>query len=50
MIEVGRETTPEVEEEVLPEEDDAEVLQILLVEESIKIQVIQVARGLINKK
>ena len=39
MVEVGGETTPEVEEEVLPEEDEAEVLQMLLVEESIRIQV-----------
>ena len=44
------ETTPEEEEEVLLEEDEEEVLQMLLVEESIRIQVNQVARGLINKK
>ena len=50
MVEVGGETTLEAKEEVLPEEDDAEVLQMLLVEESIRIQVIQVAKGLINKK
>ena len=50
MVKVEGETTLEAEEEVLPEEDEAEVLQMLLVEESIRIQVIQVARGLINKK
>ena len=50
MVEAGGETTPEAEEEVLPEEDEAEVLQMLLVEERIRIQVSQVARGLINKK
>ena len=45
-----RETTPKAGEEVILEGDDAEVRQMLLVEESIRIQVIQVARGLINKK
>ena len=40
MVEAQGETISEVEEEVLQEEDEAEVLQILLVEESIKIQVI----------
>ena len=50
MVDVGGETSPEEEEEVLPEEDEAKVLQMLLVEESIRIQVIQVAKGLINKK
>ena len=50
MVEAGGETTPEVEEEVLLEEDEAEVLQMSLVEEIIRTQVIQVARGLINKK
>ena len=44
MVEAGGETTLEVEE------DEAEVLQMLLVEERIKIQVSQVLRGLINKK
>ena len=48
MVEAGGETTLEEEEEVLPEEDEAEVLQMLLVEERIRI--IQLARGLINKK
>ena len=50
MVETGEETTLEEEEEVLQEEDKAEVLQMLLVDERIKIQVIQVAIGLINKK
>ena len=50
MIEAGGETTPEVEEEVLQEEDAEEFLQMSLVEERIRIQVNQVARGLINKK
>ena len=50
MVEAGEETTSEAEEEVLQEEDEAKVLQMLLVEESIRIQVIQVAKGLINKK
>ena len=50
MVEERGETTPKVEEEVLPEEDEAEVLQMLLKEERIRIQVIQVVRGLINKK
>ena len=40
----------EAKEEVLQEEDKAEVLQISVVEEIIKTQVSQVARGLINKK
>ena len=50
MVEAGGETTPEEEEEVLPEEDAIEVLQMLLVEERIRIQVSQVVRGLTNKK
>ena len=50
MVEAGGETTTKAEEEVIPEEDKAEFLQMLLVEERIRIQVIQVARGLINKK
>ena len=50
MVEAGGETTSEAEEEVLLEEDEVEVLQMLLVEESIRIQVSQVARCLINKK
>ena len=49
MVEVGGETNLEAEEEVLQEEDEAEVLQMSVVEERIRIQVIQVARGLINK-
>ena len=50
MVEAGGETTSEEEEEVLQEEDEAEVLQMSMVEEIIKTQVIQVARGLMNKK
>ena len=49
MVEVGRETTLEVEDEVLLEEDEGEALQMSVVGKSIRIQVIQVARGLINK-
>ena len=49
MVEAGGETTPEVEEEFIPEEDMAKVLQMSLVEEIIKIQVNQVVIGLINK-
>ena len=50
MVEAGEETTSEAEEEVLQEEDEAKVLQMSVVEEMIRTQVIQVARGLINKK
>ena len=50
MVEARGETTSEAEEEVLQEEDEAEVLQMSVVEKIIKTQVIQVARGLINKK
>ena len=50
MVEAGGETILEVEEEVLPKEDEEEVLQMLLVEERIEIQVSQVAIGLIHKK
>ena len=50
MEEVGGETTPEAEEEVIPEEDMEKFLQMLLVEERIRTQVNQVVRGLINKK
>ena len=50
MEEVGGEKNPEAEEDVLPEEDVTEVLQMLLVEERIRIQVSQVVIGLINKK
>ena len=50
MVEIGGEITSKADEEVLPEEDEAEVLQMSVVEESIKLQVIQVAIGLINKK
>ena len=50
VVEARGETTSEAEEEVLPEEDKAEFLQMLVVEESIRIQVSQVARGLINQK
>ena len=50
MVEAGGETTSEAEEEVLQEEDEAEVLQMLVAEEITRTQVIQVARGLINQK
>ena len=50
MVEAGGETTLEAEEEVLQEEDEAEVLQMLVVEEKIRTQLSQVARGLINQK
>ena len=50
MVEAWGETTPEEEEEVLLEEDKAEVLKMSVVEERIRIQVSQVARDLINKK
>ena len=50
MVEAGGETTSEAKEEVLQEEDKAEVLQMSVAEEIIRTQVIQVARGLINKK
>ena len=50
MVEEGGETTLEAEEEVLQEEDEAEVLQMLVAEEIIRTQVSQVSRGLINKK
>ena len=39
MVEGGGETTLEAEEEVLQEEDEAKVLQMSVVEESIRIQV-----------
>ena len=42
------ETTSKAEEEVLQEEDEAEVLQMSVAEEITKTQVSQVARGLIN--
>ena len=50
MVEAGGETTSEAEEEVLQEEDEAEVLQMSVVEEITRTQVSQVARGLINQK
>ena len=50
MVEAGGGTTLDAEEEVLPKEDTAEGLQMSLVEEIIRIQVIQVVRGLINTK
>ena len=50
MVEAGGETTLEEEEEVLQEEDEAEVLQMSVVEEITRTQVSQVAKGLINKK
>ena len=50
MVEAGGETTSEEKEEVLQEEDEVEVLQMPMAEEIIRTQVIQVARGLINKK
>ena len=50
MVEVGGETTSELEEKVVQEEDEAEVLQMSVVEEIVRTQVSQVARGLINQK
>ena len=50
MVKAGGETTSEAEEEVLQEEDKAEVLQMSVAEEIIRTQVSQVARGLINQK
>ena len=50
MVEARRETTSEAEEEVLQEEDEAEILQMSVAKEIIRAQVSQVARGLINKK
>ena len=50
MVEAEGETNSEAKEEFLPEEDEEKVLQMLLVEESIRIQVSQVIVGLINKK
>ena len=50
MVEAGGETTSEAKEEVLQEEDEAEVLQMLVAEEITRTQVSQVARGLINRK
>ena len=49
MVEAGEETISEAEEEVLQEEDKAEVLQMSVAEEIIRTQVSQVARGLINQ-
>ena len=39
MVEAGGETTSEVEEEVLQEEDEAEVLQMSMAVEIIRTQV-----------
>ena len=50
MVEAGGETSLEAEEEFILEEDAIEILQKSLVEERIRIQDIQVVRGLINKK
>ena len=50
MVEAGGETTSEAEEEVLQEEDEAEVLEMSVAEEITRTQVSQVARGLINWK
>ena len=50
MVESGGETTSEAEEEVISEVDEVEVQQMSVVEEIIRTQVIQVAKGLINKK
>ena len=50
MVEAGGETTSEEKEKIVLEEEEEEVIQMLLVEERIRIQVSQVARGLINKK
>ena len=46
MVEAGGEKNSEAEEEVLQEEDEVEVLQMSVVEEITRTQVIQVARGL----
>ena len=48
MIEGGGETNTEAK--FLPHKDKAEVLQMSVAEEIIRIQVSQVAKGLINKK
>ena len=50
MEEAGRYIILEEEEEVFPEEKEATVLQMLLVEDRIITRVIQVVIGLINKK
>ena len=50
MVEAGGETSSEAKEEVLQEEDEAEVLQMSVAEEITRTQVSQVAKGLINKK
>ena len=50
MVEARGETTSEVEEEVLQEEDEVEVLEMSVAEEITRTQVSQVARGLINQK
>ena len=50
MVEGGGETTSEAQEEVLQEEDEAEVLQMSVAEEITRSHDSQVAIGLINKK
>ena len=50
MVEAREETNSEAEEEFLQEEDEAEFLQMSVVEEITRTQVIQVAKGLINQK
>ena len=50
MVEAGGEIISEVEEETSQEEDATVVLHISLVEDIIITQVIQVVKGLINKK
>ena len=50
MEEEGAEIISEAEEENSKEEDRVVVLQMLLVEDNIRTQVIQVVTGLINKK
>ena len=50
MVEAGGEINSKAKEEVLLEEDEAEVLQMLVVEEIIRTQVSQVAKSLRNKK
>ena len=50
MEEAGGEIISEAEEETYQEEDVAVVLQMLLVEDRTRTQVIQVVRGLINQR
>ena len=50
MLESGGETILEVEEETSLEDDVAAVPQMSLLEDIIRTQVLQLVRGLINKK